>query len=356
MRNHQQLLIRLLSSTNSADLPVAELIETKALNSSDLSHFFVDTTFIVAAVKFIEENHWLQAQKSSQEITYSHFVKKILKFELAPILFFHSFLESSSLEELKQVGKKCLLIQKLLINQIKGFSYSEQKTFMSATLKLMSELFEFEHQQRIAKEEKGLHLGFSLYRAFDILDEVFNLNYLADEGMSLVEDGERLFANSGVGVQSSYSTMLTMLRYLTLPPKSGFVDLGSGFGRVGLTIGLMRPDIHFRGYEIVEHRVKIASQASQNFDLSSHVHFYAQDISAKDFQIPIAETYFIYDAFNESTYAHMLSQLAAIGKTKRITVVTIGDARNYFQQSSQKGLWSQPQEFDSGNFCLFRSK
>jgi precorrin-6B methylase 2 len=146
------------------------------------------------------------------------------------------------------------------------------------------------------------------------------------------------------------------LRYLNPVKGSRFVDLGSGYGRIGLVVGLMRPDIDFLGYEYVPHRVDIAAAATLNLGLEQHVHFNAQDLSLSDFKIPIAEAYYIYDAFTEETYHRVIAQLVAIGSQKKITVITKGNARQWMEAASQRGNWSKPQQFDNGNLCFFRSQ
>jgi tRNA1(Val) A37 N6-methylase TrmN6 len=100
-------------------------------------------------------------------------------------------------------------------------------------------------------------------------------------------------------MELGYSTVLTALRYLYPTQGSRFIDLGSGYGRLGFVIGLLRPDMDFKGYEFVRHRVDNAMLTVENLDLQDHVQFYTQDLSSRDFQIPDAEIYYLYDPFSE---------------------------------------------------------
>jgi hypothetical protein len=321
------------------------------IGPKELAHLFVDVAFLRSAMKFIEDEHWIQSQKSENDINFNKFIKKFFKLELAPVLFLHAFMEGSSVDGIRLAGKNAAQIEAVLIQKIKEKSYAEQKIFSIMTLQLMSELFEFEHQLNLQKKEESENISLTLYRTFDILDQVFELNYILNEASELTQK-ERLYEGAGVGVQSSYVTTLMALRYLNPAKNSRFIDLGSGYGRVGLVIGLMRPDIDFIGYEFVNGRVNIATKTSLNLGIDQHVHFHAQDLSAHDFQIPTAETYYIFDSFTDETYQHVIKRLQEIALSKKITVVTKGNARLWFKNAN----WSAPQEFNEGNLCLFRSR
>lgn len=351
MRSYKFELSKLLWQT---DLDVF-LAECKAflenIGPKELAHLFVDVAFLRSAMKFVEEEHWRQSHKSENEISFPKFIKKFFKLELTPVLFLHADLENSSIEGIRLAGKNAVLIETALVHHLKTKSYADQKVFSTMTLQLMSELFEFEHQMNLQKTEDGTDIGLSLYRTFDVLDKIFELNYILEEETEITQK-ERLYEGAGLGVQSSYVTTLMALRYLNPPKNSRFVDLGSGYGRVGLVVGLMRPDINFIGYEYVEGRVSIANQTCANLNINQHVHFHTQDLSATSFQIPPADAYYIFDSFSEETYKHVLARLQEIALNKKITVVTKGNARLWFKNTN----WSSPQEFNGGNLCLFRSR
>lgn len=351
MTNSQRVLIELLSCTDP-DLSAGVTL----LDSSELAELYVNVAFLISSVQFLHEEHWLQNKKNTPAKSFRNFVAPFFSKELSPVVFLQSFLESSALSELKKVAKLALLIEILAMATIKHRSFSEQKKFASRALTLMAGLFRLESQLQTEKNQQHLHMGLSIYRTFDRMDELFNLNYFADVGMKQeLERTERLYEGAGVGVQSGYSTVLTALEKLYPSVGSRFIDLGSGYGRVGLVVGLMRPDLDFIGYEFVQHRVDIANTSTQNLGLENHVHFLTQDLSLKEFQIPEAEVYYMYDPFSEETYGHVLSQLIMISRRRKITIVTKGNARKWLIEVARRENWCEPEEFDSGNLCLFRS-
>jgi len=350
---HQDLMGKLDSLHFSSEIQSI----CKKLKPEELSSLFIETAFISSALKFLSEEYWIQNKNTVLcENAYKSFIVPLFNSELWPLYYLEELLSNSTLSAIKIIQEKSLTIEEEILSLVKKKTTSEQKSFVSTSLHLMTPLFNFENNLQYEKKSQGLHLGLSLYRAFDGLDEVFNLNYKADHDMKTdLQNTERLYEGAGVGVQSSYATLLTAISNLNLAQGCRFIDLGSGYGRVGLVIGLMRPDVDFIGYEFVEHRVDIANSSSEKLGLSEHVHFYTQDLSLKDFQIPEADIYYLYDPFSKETYDHVLSQLVEFGRKRPTTIATKGNASGWLMEIGKKENWPPPKEFDGGNLCLFKT-
>lgn len=351
MIEYKTELKKILLSSNLESLEAQILSLSKFISEKDLAHFFVETVYLKNVIQLIIDDHWIKSKNSVEEIQFDRFIKKFISHELKPLLFLHAFFEDSSLEGLKIALTAITQTEKLLVDVIKSKPYDFQKKFLQITLMQMSELYELEHQLNLAQKKPTEDARLSLYRSFDILDQIFELEYLLNE-TPMAGQKERLYEGAGIGVQSSYATTLLALRYLNLNKKSRFIDLGSGYGRIGLVIGLMRPDIQFTGYEFVKERVDIANQASSHFSLAQHVHFVTQDLSSSEFRIPMADTYYIFDSFTDASYAIVMDQLQQLTYQNRITVVTKGNAKLWMNSQ----FWSDPQELNDGNICIYRSK
>lgn len=351
MTNSQRVLRKILVTAD----PVS-LVEMP-LSARELGFVFVDAAFLKTALDFLSDELWLAKKNSSDtKVDYLSFLAQRFQVELGPLSYLEDLFSSVSQNDYKKVMSRAETLEEQVLSLIKSKPWSDQKEFASQALALMDVIFKLETDLQNKKKSLGTHLGMSVYRTFDGLDEVFNLNYQADVGMKVSLTGtERLYEGAGVGVQSGYSTVLTALRYLS--PSSGMriVDLGSGYGRVGIVVGLMRPDLDFIGYEYVPHRVEISSTCAERLGLQERVHFYTQDLSLKDFQIPEADIYYLYDPFSEETYGHVLSQLVAISRHRKITIATKGNARGWLMEVVRREGWAHPQELDSGNLCLFHS-
>jgi hypothetical protein len=324
--------------------------DLQLLNTQFLSEVYVLAAFTQTALPFITESHWIYRKQHGSSPILPIFFESLFRKELVQLNFLRSYLEEVELKGFKKLETDLHLLEVGVINYICTRPSEEQREFSRSSLTQMSALF--------ADEESWQPTGISLYRTFDRLDEVFDLNYEADVGMKIetIDGGERLYEGAGVGVQSGYSTVLTALNHLQLSGSSRFVDLGSGYGRVGLIVGLLRPDIDFVGYEYVPHRVQISSKTAERLHLHDHVKFHVQDLSLEEFAIPEAEVYYLYDPFSEETYAHVLNQLIQISRHKAIVIVTKGNARKWLLDVAARENWSQPVQYDSGNLCVFHTR
>ncbi|MBY0554725.1 methyltransferase [bacterium] len=324
---------------------------SKLINEKDLANFFVDSIYLQSVIQLIIDDFWIQSKNSETEIQFRYLIKNFFNAELKPLLYLHADLATASIDDMHIAAKALAATEKLLIKSIKSKPSEFQKKILQISLHQMSELYELEHQLNVKQKTTPERAKLSLYRSFDALDQILELNYLLNE-VALIDQKERLYEGAGVGVQSSYATTLIALRYLNLTKASKFIDLGSGYGRVGLVVGLMRPDIQFTGYEFVKERVDIANKACTRLNLDKHVSFVTQDLSLANFKIPQADTYYIFDAFTDASYVTIMDQLQEIAQVKKIVAVTKGNAKLWFKNK----YWTEPQEFNDGNLCFFRSR
>ena len=225
-------------------------------------------------------------------------------------------------------------------------------SFASSVLQKMNE-----HARGAARTEDGSFEN-SLYRAFDHLDWILGLDYASDETMSRdPKCVERVYENAGAGVQSSYATVLLALELAKSQEGAKWIDLGSGFGRVGLVIGLLRPDIQFVGYEFVSHRVTASEIAAARAGVSGSVSFKTQDLSEKAFAIPVADVYYMWDPFTRETYIHVLEQIRGYGRDRAVTILARGAAANWVNDvMKDEPHWAAERTHDGGNLAIFRSR
>ncbi|MFT6069038.1 MAG: precorrin-6B methylase 2 [Bacteriovoracaceae bacterium] len=94
--------------------------------------------------------------------------------------------------------------------------------------------------------------------------------------------------------QTHYSILMDLFNYLSPESGESFIDIGSGFGRVGLFIGLCFPDLKYQGYELVEERVNCADTVRLRNQFKN-IDFKTQDLLDPSFEIPSADYYFLYD-------------------------------------------------------------
>jgi len=356
MTKPQKILNDLLTHSGGS-LNEVQKRTISSLTNTEAASIFVFSAFLVSSFKFLAEEGWLRKHNTPlQNTSYEIFVTEIFNTELLPINFLLPAFLNSSVEKNLGLAETSADIESVVINTILSRSSEDQQVFAAKALRLMTELFKFENELELKKKKSGLHLGLTLYRAFDALDRVLKINYLYESGMKTdMKNSERLYEGAGAGVQSGYSTILLTLDYLTPVHGSRFVDLGSGYGKVGFIVGLVRPDIIFQGYEYVQHRVENATHSAIALGIQDHVQFYKQDLSSQEFKIPEAEIYYLFDPFSEETYLHVLDQLVHYSRNRKITVVTKGNARSWLMEIANKEGWAAPVDFDNTNLSLFKN-
>jgi hypothetical protein len=313
-----------------------------------LSHLYTNSALLGTLLSFVEEQVWLQKNENvDKEISYADLLIPLLESELSAISFYQDYLIESGCEKNKTIIKKLKNIEKTAIELIAKYHQDDQRIFVTESLtNIMKNLLEC---------GDGL-AGSHLYRAFDRLDDIFVLDYQQDRKMNVdYNTNERLFQGAGIGVQSSYSTILLALHRLA--PKQGcrIIDLGSGYGRVGLACSAMRPDIIFTGYEYVPHRVELSNNASLAMGLENNLKFVTQDLSLESFIIPEADIYYFYDPFSKETYKHVLKQIVEISKRRKIQIVAKGDAKIWIKDIANENCWPRPELIDDGHLSVFRS-
>tara|TARA_Y100000590_G_scaffold470776_1_gene670407 strand:- start:41073 stop:42140 length:1068 start_codon:yes stop_codon:yes gene_type:complete len=339
--------------------PNLELTETTELSAEEMGELYIYSALLSTIMGFLKEQLWLSDKEdlvNNIETTYEEFINKFLLKELKPLGFLEDFLIKSGASEIKTLKKSSLLIEKKVLSLIMNRSPMEQKTFLIHALKDMSKKFLKEESDQEGFAQNLGHQGLRLYRTFDGLDKIFKLDYQLDLDMDVdYHEKERIYQSGGVGVQSGYSTILLSLDAIEVKSGDLIVDLGSGYGRVGLVYALLRPDTQSIGYEFVPHRVQVANEASELFELSESLNFKTQDLSLESFKIPEAAVYYMYDPFTEDTYKYVLDQIVAFSQKRKLTIVTKGNGSKWLDRVASENHWPAPKVLDEGNLCIYHS-
>lgn len=353
----QETLLLLLQQKGSR---LGALGEFAKLDAGELAGLYVDAALLVTFAEYLTQQEWLQKREDRRtgvDTDYLSSLSLFLEKELIAASFLKDFLVTSGSEGLRSIQKAATSISKQVLAAMMGRLHSEQRDFLVRSLKAMSAHFLYEEALQEGRQQSLGHLGPCLYSTFDRLDDLFVLDYGQERGIAFEKDAtERLYEGAGVGVQSGYSTILLALHHLDLQKGDRVVDLGSGYGRVGLVCSLLHPGVAFTGYEYVTERVEVCNQSSRSLGLEGGLQFIAQDLSLASFQIPKADVYYLYDPFTEETYQYVLAQIVAISKSQKVRVVTKGNARHWLNDIASANRWPAPHFIDEGNLGLYSSR
>lgn len=337
---------------------------SESLRNADaetLAGVFVDNAFLLGMVGPLRDRLWtIDHAESSAPDEFSKFMEIAFERELSPLSFLKNYLATPSRADLKRIesfSKRIAQEVKKSVERLDSVSY---RAFAASGMQVMARMVNFESNLALGAdtpEIKGL-LENSLYRMFDDMDALLGIEYKRESELKTdIKPGERLYEGAGAGVQTSYASLLIALDKASPSQGARVMDLGSGYGRFGFVIGLSRPDISFTGYEFVPHRVEVAAKAAEALGLSDHVRFVAQDLSDRDFMIPEAEVYYMYDPFTPSTYRHVFQRLKEVAKKMEIVIITKGNAADRFIENMfDDSSWMARERYDAGTLSLFRSK
>jgi hypothetical protein len=154
-------------------------------------------------------------------------------------------------------------------------------------------------------------------------------------------------------LQTPYSEILEMIQ--VIDPKDGdtWVDLGAGYGRMGISLGFLKPNVNFLGFEYVSERVQ---EGQRNFKLWNikNAELKMADIAADDFVLPEAEVYFIYDFGSQKDVYKVLEKLRRQAAKKEIKLIARGRGmRNWIFMDFPWLSIKTPQHFT--NWSIFTS-
>jgi predicted RNA methylase len=342
----------------------AKIIETEihGFSPEDLSGIFVDGALFASCCEALVAR-FKDYERAHDEAHFFEFAARAFQRELVSISYLAPLCENASSASFKRLATNAkVILDSLAIETRKLGATESYHRFLKKTFELIQTLTRSESLRlhtRISNattNPEDTWLEHSIYRAFDRLDEIMGIDYTRDKGMwTDPQNHERLYEGAGLGVQTSYASLLILLDELKPEAGARFIDLGSGYGRVGLAVGIVRPDIDFIGYEYVPHRVEASQNSALQAGLSGHVSFITQDLAERSFQIPEADFYYMYDPFSQETYQHVFDQLMAIAQKSRVAIVTKGNAGAWIENALKGAGWTADRTGDTGTLGIFRS-
>ncbi len=124
-------------------------------------------------------------------------------------------------------------------------------------------------------------------------------------------------------LQTPYHELLRMMEVLHPVSGSKVVDFGAGYGRLGLLLHRLYPEVIFRGIELVSERVLEGKRVYLAHGIGPDS-LTLGDLTAQDFFPEIADHYFIYDFGKVPHIRRLMVQLSEIADHKKFTLTGRG--------------------------------
>ncbi len=124
-------------------------------------------------------------------------------------------------------------------------------------------------------------------------------------------------------LQTPYQELLRICELLGPKAHDLMIDLGAGYGRLGLVLHHLYPGVNFKGYELVRERVNEGNRIFQKHNCD-RAQLYTQDLTDPDFKIPTASFYFIYDYGKVAHIRETLKQIENFTSSGSFKVIARG--------------------------------
>jgi len=132
------------------------------------------------------------------------------------------------------------------------------------------------------------------------------------------------------------------------------VDIGSGYGRVGLVMNSLFPKAQFTGFEVLKKREIEANRVYATLDVAN-CRVVNQDVLEEDFKLPSAQVFFIYDFSEREDICQILDQLSQRIEDENFYLITKGERVDFLLEKKYKKFWKKNGFYNSGDLKIFSS-
>ncbi len=165
--------------------------------------------------------------------------------------------------------------------------------------------------KRRISSQIDLDLGFEIKK----IEEILKVKALQiapethfDQWGPLLHDGAQTWVGLDFQIlQSSYHDLKVMFDVIKPKPFQKIIDLGAGYGRIGIFLHQFYPLTHFLGIELVEERVKEANRIYDSL-YTTNKEMIVGDLGQLT-ELPAGDIYFIYDFGSEEHIKKILELL-----------------------------------------------
>ncbi|NDD05219.1 MAG: class I SAM-dependent methyltransferase, partial [Proteobacteria bacterium] len=144
--------------------------------------------------------------------------------------------------------------------------------------------------------------------------------------------GEETYSFAGPELLlTPYSEILNLFRGAGLKSGDSVVDLGAGFGRVGLALATKYPGVSVTGYEIVKDRIEEGARVAHEWGLSHRVQLLEQNLADPQFEPKAADIYYAFNPVSGPTFDKILDDLRRVGlkSGKKFRFIVFGPSPFY---------------------------
>lgn len=128
-------------------------------------------------------------------------------------------------------------------------------------------------------------------------------------------------------LQTPYSEFHKIVEVISPEENHKVVDLGAGYGRLGLVCHAFDSSIIFEGHEYAQERVDEGNRIYEYLDIENSK-LIQQDLCSDQFEMPSADIYFMYEYGDMMHVQESLKQLQEVSLKKNFRLVCRGKGSN----------------------------
>lgn len=217
--------------------------------------------------------------------------------------------------------------------------------WLKAELKNLASLNYAEAKAR--SEELDLKLGFSQQPIEDRLIENFRI-----KGGQKPE--QRWIGLPLQSMQTPYGELVEIVQTVNPNPGHTWIDLGAAYGRLGVVLAALAPEVHFIGYELVPERAAEGQAVYERLGLKN-AKLIEQDLNASGFKPAVADCYFLYDFGTREAVEKTLADLRTIAAKRPLTIVARGRGCRNWIDRGQPWLTDIAKPVHRAHYSIYRS-
>jgi tRNA A58 N-methylase Trm61 len=124
-------------------------------------------------------------------------------------------------------------------------------------------------------------------------------------------------------LQLTYADLIGIITEHQLTKAQHVVDLGAAYGRLGIALSVIAPNVKFTGVEYVNERVDEGNRIYKNLNLKNCT-LEVGDLNSDKFVLPEADVYYLYDFGNDQQISVFLKRLSAAFHEKKFRLIARG--------------------------------
>lgn len=128
----------------------------------------------------------------------------------------------------------------------------------------------------------------------------------------------------GPFITTPIPALKTISEKINFRPGQLMIDIGSGHGVPSLIFGALNPGLKILGYEFVGPKVEGSKRLVNHFGLKN-TRFKKQDLSHKDFHLPTADYYYLFNPVHYELTGRLLEQIIRNSNLKKSKVISYGE-------------------------------